>query len=69
MNTLRSTLDWIAADAKREQAVRDAIAAGRPIWTVNHGLRDELAEQAIAMLDGKKTTAGDCGNRQTSLFE
>jgi len=69
MTTLRSTLDWIAADRKREQSVRDAIAAGRPIWTVNHGLRDDLAEQAIAMLDGKKTTDGDFDNRQTSLFE
>ena len=69
MTDLRATLDWIAADPKREQSVRDAIAAGRPIWTVNHGLRDDLAEQAIAMLDGKKTTAGHCDNRQTSLFE
>lgn len=69
MTDLRATLDWIAAEPKREQAVRDAIAAGRPIWTVNHGLRDDLAEQAIAMLDGKKTTAADCDNRQTSLFE
>lgn len=69
MNTLRSTIDWICANQKREKAVRDAIAAGRPIWTVNHGLRDDLAEQAIAMLDGKKTTAADCDNRQTSLFE
>lgn len=69
MTDLRSTIDWIAADPKRQQSVRDAIAAGRPIWTVNHGLQDDLAEQAIAMLDGKKTTAGDYDNRQTSLFE
>lgn len=68
MNTLRSTLDWIAADAKREQAVRDAIAAGRPIWTVNHGLQDDLVEQAIAMLDRREATQEPLPGEQSKLF-
>lgn len=68
MTDLRATLDWIAADAKREQAVRDAIAAGRPIWTVNHGLQGDLVEQAIALLDQRATTQEPLPWEQGSLF-
>lgn len=68
MNTLRSTIDWICADQKREKAVRDAIAAGRPIWTVNHGLQGDLVEQAIALLDQRETTQEPLPWEQGSLF-
>lgn len=68
MTDLRATLDWITADRKREAALRDALLAGRPVWTVNHGLRDDLVLQAIAMLDRREATQEPLPGEQSKLF-
>lgn len=68
MTDLRSTIDWIAADRKREAALRDCLLAGRPAWTVNHGLQDALVEQAIAMLDQRAASQEPLPGQQGSLF-
>lgn len=68
MTDLRATLDWITADRKREAALRDALLAGRPVWTVNHGLRDDLVLQAIAMLDRREATQEPLPGEQQELF-
>lgn len=68
MTDLRATLDWICADRKREAALRDALLAGRPVWTVNHGLRDDLVVQAIAMLDQRAASQEPLPGKQGSLF-
>lgn len=68
MTDLRATLDWITADKKREAALRDCLRAGRPAWTVNHGLRDDLVEQAIAMLDRREATQEPLPGEQSKLF-
>jgi hypothetical protein len=68
MTDLRATLDWIAADRKREHAIRDCLLAGRPVWTVNHGLQDDLVEQAIAMLDQRAASQEPLPGEQQELF-
>ena len=68
MTDLRATLDWITADRRREAALRDALLAGRPAWTVNHGLQDDLVEQAIAMLDHREATQEPLPGEQSKLF-
>lgn len=68
MTDLRSTIGWITADRKREQAIRDCLLAGRPVWTVNHGLRDDLVKQAIAMLDHREATQELLPGEQSKLF-
>lgn len=68
MTDLRATLDWITADRKREAALRDALLTGRPVWTVNHGLRDDLVVQAIAMLDNRFASQEPLPGEQGSLF-
>lgn len=68
MTDLRTTLDWICADKKREAALRDCLLAGRPVWTVNHGLRDDLVVQAIAMLDKRAASQEPLPGEQSKLF-
>lgn len=68
MTDLRATLDWIAADRKREQAIRDCLLSGRPVWTVNHGLQDDLVGQAIALLDQRAASHEPLPGEQGSLF-
>lgn len=68
MTDLRTTLDWITADRKREQAIRDCLLSGRPVWTVNHGLQDDLVERAIAMLDRREATQEPLPGEQSKLF-
>ena len=68
MTDLRATLDWITADRKREVALRDALLVGRPVWTVNHGLRDDLVVQAIAMLDKRAASQEPLPGEQQELF-
>lgn len=68
MTDLRATLDWICADRKREQQIRDCLLAGRPVWTVNHGLQDDLVEQAIALLDQRATSQEPLPGEQQELF-
>lgn len=68
MTDLRATLDWIAADKKREAALRDALLAGRPVWTVNHGLQDALVVQAIALMDQRAASQEPLPGEQQELF-
>lgn len=68
MTDLRATLDWITADRKREQKIRDCLLAGRPVWTVYDGLQDDLVEQAIAMLDRREATQEPLPGEQSKLF-
>lgn len=68
MTDLRATLDWITADRKREQAIRDCLLHNRPLWTVNHGLQDDLVEQAITMLDRREATQEPLPGEQSKLF-
>lgn len=68
MTDLRSTIDWIAADRKREAALRDCLLDGRPVWTVNHGLRDDLVVQAITMLDQRGASQDPLPGEQSKLF-
>lgn len=68
MTDLRSTLDWITADRKREAQIRDCLLAGRPVWTVNHGLQDALVLEAIAMLDRREATQEPLPGEQSTLF-
>ena len=68
MTDLRSTLDWITADRKREAQIRDCLLAGRPVWTVNHGLQDSLVLEAVAMLDKREATQEPLPGEQGNLF-
>ena len=68
MTDLRSTIGWITADRKREQAIRDCLLSGRPVWTVNHGLQDDLVEKAIALLDQRAASQEPLPGEQQELF-